>query len=274
MARIMSFITTIFIIVPMIAPLLGQIILNLFNWEAIFYFQILFITFTIIWFNFRQHETLPKDKRINFSKNIFANGLKEYFKYKGPIVFTIITGFLNGAFFTYLGASQQIFQGQYQLVEEFPYIFGGIAFSFGVAALLNASLVIKLGMMKLVKTSIYFFLGISFLYIILFSYGTNPPVEVLIAFLAIQFLSMGFISGNLSALAMQPIGHIAGIGAAIFSFISMTMGVLISIVIGSQIENTGLPLFVGFFSSGLVTLFLLRYLHVKENKGKEKRMEI
>jgi len=268
MARIMSFITTIFILVPMIAPLIGQIILRAFNWQAIFYFQILFITITIVWFSMRQAETLTKDKRIKLSKHIFANGVKEYFRFKDPILFTIISGFLNGAFITYLGSSQQIFLGQYQMEDAFPYIFGGLALSFGVAALMNSSLVLKYGMMKLVRTALYFYLAISFIYILTFSFGSiafisesqsgNPKLAMLITFLALQFLSLGFISGNLSALAMQPIGHIAGIGAAIYSFISMILGVILAIIIGSFIKETSLPLFIGFFISGLVAFVLIR----------------
>lgn len=270
MARIMSFITTIFILVPMIAPLIGQIILKAFNWQAIFYFQIVFIAITITWFSFRQNETLSESNKVKISRHLFKNGVKEYFKFKEPILFTIISGFLNGAFITYLGSSQQIFQGQYQMDEAFPYIFGGLAFSFGVAALTNASLVIKYGMMKLVQTSLYFYLGIAFIYLLLFSnasqslfgisYAGNPPIAILIAFLALQFLSLGFISGNLSALAMQPIGHIAGIGAAIFSFTSMTLGVIFAYLIGTFIIYTALPLFIGFLLSGIIAIVIIKYV--------------
>jgi len=269
MARIMSFITTIFILVPMIAPLIGQFILNAFDWKAIFYFQIIFVTLTIIWFSIRQEETLFPDKRIKISKHLFTDGLKEYFKFRDPITYTIIAGFINGAFISYLSSSQQIFQVQYQMQDEFPYIFGGLAFSFGLAALFNASLVLKYGMMKLVRISFYFYISISFIYIIFFSGFTqamisqteigNPHLVILIAFIALLFLSLGFISGNLSALAMQPIGHIAGIGAAIYSFLSMTIGVVIAILIGSFIDDSSFPLFVGFLLSGVIGFLLLRF---------------
>ena len=263
MARIMSFITTIFILVPMVAPLLGQIILQTFNWQAIFYSQIVFICITVLWFFMRQGETLNENKRIKFTRMIFSNGLKEYFRFRDPILFTVISGFLNGAFITYLGSSQQIFQDQYLMKDEFPYIFGGLALSFGLAAIFNANLVIRLGMMKLVRTSLFIYIGISLLYILIFATRENPALSVLIIFLAIQFFSLGFISGNLSALAMQPIGHIAGIGAALYSFLSLTLGVLVAYVIGSFIVDKSLPLFVGFFLSGILTLFLIRFARTK-----------
>jgi len=276
MARIMSFITTIFIIVPMIAPLLGQFILNAFNWQAIFYFQIIFITITIIWFSLRQEETLSVKNRIKISKHIFADGLREYFKFRDPITFTIIAGFINGAFISYLGSSQQIFQIQYQMQDEFPYIFGGLAFSFGIAALFNASLVLKFGMMKLIRTAFYFYIATSFIYLIFFSGITqamigqpvieNPPMGILIAFISLIFLSLGFISGNMSAMAMQSIGHIAGIGAAIYSFLSMTIGVIVAILVGSFIDDLSFPLFIAFFLSGIIGIFLLNYARSRKSR--------
>ena len=78
MARVMSFIMTIFIVVPMLAPLLGQFILDAYDWKAIFYFQLFFISIMIVWFWFRQPETLTKEKRIPISKHLFTDGLKEY----------------------------------------------------------------------------------------------------------------------------------------------------------------------------------------------------
>jgi DHA1 family bicyclomycin/chloramphenicol resistance-like MFS transporter len=247
MARVMSFIMTIFILVPMLAPMLGQLILNYYNWQAIFYFQLIFIGITIIWFWLRQRETLVKEKRIPISKHLFINGLREYFKHKDTVLYTFISGLIQGSFITYLGSAQQIFQQQYQMVDEFPYIFGGLAFTMGVSALLNGVLVVKYGMLRLVNTSLYIFIITSLLYLFFFMNTPNPNLTLLLVFLSVQFFSTGFISGNLSSLAMQPIGHIAGVGAAISSFMSMTLAVLVAIVIGHFIENTVVPILVGFF---------------------------
>ncbi len=260
MARVMSFIMTIFILVPMVAPLIGQTILRAYNWEAIFYFQLFFIAIIIVWFWLRQRETLPKEKRTAFSKALFIKGLKEFFRHKNAVTFTIITGLVQGAFIAYLGSSQQIFQRQYQMVEEFPYIFGGLAFSVGISAILNGSLVVKHGMLKLVKLSMYISIIVSLTYSLLFFNSPNPDLKILLGFLLIQFLTIGFTFGNLSALAMEPIGHIAGIGAAIFSFSSMTLAVIVAVVVGQFIVDTALPLFVGFFLSGVVAVGLMRYV--------------
>ena len=254
MARIMSFIMTIFMLIPMLAPLLGQVILNSYNWQAIFYFQLFFISITIVWFGFRQKETLIESKRIPISKGLFIDGLKEYFRYKTTIMYMAIAGIVQGTFIAYLSASQQVFQIQYGLVNEFVYIFGGLALAMGFSSLLNGIFVEKYGMLKLVNISLYGFTFSALIYIFLFGINTNPSVAVLIAFLAIQFLFIGLVFGNLSALAMQPIGHIAGIGAAIYNFISLFLAVIVATLIGMFIENTAVPLFIGFFLSGIFSI--------------------
>ncbi len=258
MARIMSFIMTIFILVPMIAPLLGQLILLTYDWTAIFYFQLLFISITIFWFWARQEETLTAEKRIPISRHLFTNGLKEYLRFRNSVLFTIMAGVLQGTFIAYLGSAQQIFQEQYQMIDEFPYIFGGLAFALGLSTLLNSSLVLRYGMLRMVNFSLYLSVLSSLTYLLCFSNVSNPTLSLLIAFLLVQFLALGSIFGNLSALAMQPIGHIAGIGAAIFSFISMTLGVIVAITIGYFIQDTAIPLFAGFCLSGVLALILIR----------------
>lgn len=263
MARIMSFIMTIFILVPMLAPLLGQFILNAYNWQAIFYFQLIFIGITMVWFWQRQRETLTKDKRISFSKHLFTNGLKEFKKYKRSIIFTIISGIIQGGFIAYLSAAQQIFQVQYEMVEAFPYIFGGLAFSIGFSTLVNGFLVVKYGMLKLVQVSFYIFTISALTYICVIGSTTNPTLAILITFLVFQFIPIGFIFGNLSALTMQPLGHIAGIGAAIYSSSSMLIAVITAIFIGQFIENTAFPLFMGFLIIGLIAIILLQLIRRK-----------
>lgn len=266
MARIMSFITVVFILVPIIAPALGKFVLDHYDWQAIFYIQVLFSLLVSFWFWKRQAETLEISKRIKFTSTIFMDGLKELMQYKTTIGYTLISGFIVGSFMVYLSTSQQIFEQQYQLKEEFPYIFGLLAISIGSAIFLNGTLVLKYGMEKLVTTSLLAFFGISLLYIVLFYNSSNPSVEVLLLFFGMQFFAIGFLFGNLRALAMQPIGHIAGIGAAITGFVSTIMAVPISTYIGRFVLNTTLPLFIGFLVCALLSIVILVYIKVAVKK--------
>lgn len=260
MARIMSFVTVVFLLVPIVAPAAGKFILDNYNWQAIFYVQLIITLLVSLWFWKRQPETLEIEKRIRFSHHLFFDGAKELFKHKTTFGYTLISGFITGSFIVYLSSAQQVFHEQYNMAEQFPYIFAGLAISILTATFLNGTFVVRFGMEKMVTFSLLAYLLTSFFYLVLFHQKANPSVIVLLLFFAIQFFAVGFLFGNLRALAMQPIGHIAGIGAAITGFISTLMAVPISTVIGKQIENTAIPLFYGFFICSFLSFLILMYL--------------
>lgn len=265
MAKIISIVVMFFILVPVIAPTLGQFLINFFNWESIFYFNLIFGIIIMIWFLIRQPETLPKEKRIKFTSHLFIDGTKEFFKYKDAVAFTFVSGFITGSFMVYLSTSQQIFQEQYNLADMFPYIFASLAISVGFATFLNSQLVVKFGMYKIAFISSIAYALISVLYVIIFSSGKNPSITILISFFALQFFAVGFLFGNLRALAMQPLGHIAGIGAAINGFISTVLAVPIANYIGSFVKTSVLPLFIGFSVFGVLSVLVFLLIKRKKN---------
>lgn len=256
MARIMSFIVVIFILVPVVAPALGKVILDNYGWKAIFYSQLFFGGFVMLWLWKRQPETLKAENKKKFRLSLFVDGTKEFVKHRQAIIFTLVSGFITGSFMVYLSASEAIFREQYHLSEEFPYIFAGLAISVGFATFLNGTLVLKYGMLRLVTVSLIAFTLISLTYIFLFYGSENPSVVFLLIFFGLQFFSLGFIFGNTRALAMEPIGHIAGIGSAINGFFSTIMAVPIATYIGSFVSTTTLPLFVGFLVCGVLSIGL------------------
>ncbi|NNJ81924.1 MAG: Bcr/CflA family drug resistance efflux transporter, partial [Flavobacteriaceae bacterium] len=152
---------------------------------------------------------------------------------------------------------------QYGLKEEFPYIFAGLAIAVGAAILLNATFVLRYGMKRLVTLALIGYFATSLLYILLFLGSDNPGIIVLLAFFGIQFFCVGFLFGNLRALAMEPVGHIAGIGAAITGFLSTMMAVPMSTWIGRYVGDTALPLFIGFAICSLFSLIILFALRKK-----------
>ena len=257
MARIMSFITVIFVLVPMIAPILGQFILDVSNWQMIFFFQMFFTSLTVIWFGYRIKETLTASNKIKLNKYIFVNGLKTFFGFKESVIYTLISGLMTGSFMVYLSSSKQIFQDQYGLIDEFAYIFGGLSFFLGLSTFFNGSLVLKYGMKRLATIALYLFTFTALVYTVLFFQVENPNLFVLMFFISVQFGCIGFIFGNVRALAMQPLGHIAGIGASLNGAISTIMAVPIAILIGHFIDQTAVPLFVGFLVCGGGSIALL-----------------
>ena len=266
MAKVMSFVVAIFILVPVVAPALGKIMLDLYGWQSIFYSQLLFGLAVMLWLWKRQPETLKKENKRDFKLSLLIAGLKEFIKHKNAVIFTFFSGCITGSFMVYLSASQVIFEQQYNLKDEFPFIFAGIALFIGIATFLNGTLVVRLGMFKLVSIFTIIFTLIPFVYIFLYSGETNPSIYVLVTFFGLQFFAIAFLFGNTRALAMEPIGHIAGIGAAINGFVSTIMAVPIAIWIGSFINTTALPLFIGFFVCGVIALLLIQYLNFSNKK--------
>jgi len=256
MAKVMSFVVAFFILVPIVAPALGKLILDAFGWEAIFYTQLLFGLVVVIWFWKRQKETLKPEYKIPFSFAVFSNGLKEFLKYKETVAFTMISGLVTGAFLVYLSTSQHIFENQYELKEAFPYIFAGLAISIGLSTFLNGTLVLHFGMRKLSFMALITFCIVALLYVIFFWASDNPSIYVLVAFLFIQFFCLGFMWGNFRSIAMEPIGHIAGIGAAINGFVSTLLSIPIASLIGYYVEDTVLPMFLGLAICGLGSLVI------------------
>jgi DHA1 family bicyclomycin/chloramphenicol resistance-like MFS transporter len=266
MAKVMSFIVVIFILVPVIAPALGKLMLDSYGWRSIFYSQLVFGFFAMIWFWKRQPETLKPENKKKFKFSLFIDGAKEFIKHKNAVIFTLFSGFITGSFMVYLSASQIIFEQQYNLKEEFPFIFAGLAISIGLATFLNGNLVVRLGMYKLVSIFTFVFTIVPIIYISLFSGESNPSIYILLIFFGIQFFSIGFLFGNTRALAMESIGHIAGVGAAINGFGSTIMAVPIATFIGSFINDRALPLFIGFFVCGFLSLALIVFLKFTEKK--------
>ena len=257
MARVMSFVTAFFILVPVVAPALGKIINDNFNWQTIFYVHLFLAAVLWIWFWKRQEETLRPEYKIKFSLKSFAHGAKEMFRYSETVAFTFISGLVTGSFLVYLSSAQHIFEDQYGLRDAFPYLFAALAISIGTSTFTNGTMVVRFGMRRLSLAATVAFSSIALIYVLLFWGTVNPSVGVLVAFLFFQFFCLGFMWGNFWSIAMEPIGHIAGIGAAINGFISTMISVPIASWIGSYLEDTALPLFVGLTICGFLSVGIM-----------------
>jgi len=246
MARVMSFIMTTFILIPMIAPSLGQAILLNFGWRSIFVIFILLALFTLVWFALRLPETLSPEDRAPFTLGRIISATQEILKIRVALGYTVSAGLISGAFIGYLNSSQQIFQEQYNLGELFPLFFSTIALSLGIAFLLNARLVTHLGMRFLVNWSLLIIIGLSLIALVvaLLTAG-QPQLWLFMAFLMSTFFCVGILFGNQNSLAMEPLGRMAGIGAAIVGSLSTLISMPLGTIIGQSYNGTILPLIIG-----------------------------
>lgn len=252
MARVMSFTMSIFILVPMIAPSLGQGILLVAGWRSIFTLFFVLALSVAVWFWWRMPETLPAAKRRAFNFREFWRGLKEVVSNRTSMTYTLTTGIVFGAFLGYLSSAQQILQIQYGLGERFPLYFALLALAIGGASLLNAKLVMRYGMHWISKRALLLFTLLSgAFWFVTYSSAGHPPLPLLMAYFMLAFLALGMLFGNLNALAMEPLGHIAGIGASVIGSLSTLIAIPLGTFVGQAYDGTVLPLISGFLIFGL-----------------------
>ena len=260
MARVMSFIISIFILVPIVAPAMGQALLIVADWRAIFYAFLLLTVISVTWFSLRQEETLAPGHRIPFSPRRVLGRIREIGGTRVTMGYTMVTGLISGSFFGYLNSSQQIFQLQYELDRMFPLYFAVLAFSFGLATLLNSRLVVRFGMRiiagtALVSMAIFSIVFLPFSWLM----AGHPPLWTLMIYFLLSFFAMGLLFGNLNALAMEPLGHVAGTGSAFVGSVSTLIAVAAGAVIGQSYNGTVLPLVAGFALMSLLSLIMMRW---------------
>ncbi len=239
MARLMSFTMAVFILVPTVAPALGQGILWLGGWRAIFttFFAIAAVAFA--WFALRQPETLPGARRRPFSPRVIGQGVLEVLRIRAALGYTLATGFVFAPFVAYLSSAQQIFQEAYGTGALFPVWFGVLALAIGCASLVNGRLVMKHGMRRIARAATVSITLVSVVaWALTLAFEGLPPFWLFMAYLLVIFLCMGLLFGNLNALAMEPLGHIAGVGAAVVASLSTFISVPLGALVGQSFDGT------------------------------------
>jgi len=264
MAKFTSLVMTVFILVPVLAPALGQLVLLFASWRYIFAAMFTLGLIALIWFGMRQRETLTIERRVPFTASRLGVAALEVFKNRTSRGYMILSGFVFAAFLSFLTMSQQIFQDQYGVGEMFPVYFGCLALAFGGASFTNSTLVMRLGMINLIQRALWAFttLSVSFLIFCLFNDG-HPDLWLLMGFLLLIFFSVGILFGNVNAQAMEPLGHIAGVASAVITSGSTFMSVILGTFIAQSYNGTILPLLIGFSGYGLMSLMVFYLTNAK-----------
>lgn len=258
MARVMSFVMMVFVLVPMLAPIVGQQILNLWGWREIFGLFIVLSAIAALWLGIRQPETLSENSRRPFHvrKILVTAGI--VFRSPRVVGFAVAAGFVFGGLLSYVASAQAIFQGLYGLGDNFPYYFAALAFGVGCASLVNGTLVVRFGGLRLSLFGLVGMLTLAGVLTVasLFSQGT-PPLPVFMGVGFFMFFCVGILFGNLNSLAMVPLGRMAGIGAAIIGSISNVVAVLVSGIVGWFFNDTLLPIVLGIMISASISLAIV-----------------
>jgi DHA1 family bicyclomycin/chloramphenicol resistance-like MFS transporter len=263
MARIMSLVMMIFIMVPALAPSIGQAVLLVSSWRYIFVLYIVYALIIGIWIFIRLEETLPKQYRIPFSTRGFIDGFKEVISNYTTMCYTLCMGLFFGSFLGYLNSSQQIFQDLFQTGKLFTIYFGVLALVFGVASLVNSRFVEKWGMDYLCNHAVWgIILSSAIFLVVLMLLPANLWLFMIYA--SVLFFCFGLVFGNVNAMAMEPMGHVAGIASAIIGATSSIMSMLIGTAIGQMYNGTLVPVTSGFLILGAMALVILQLARNKK----------
>ena len=260
MARLMSLALAVFILVPTIAPALGQMIMWLADWRAIFATFLATATVALAWLALRQPETLPAERRRPFSPRAIARAVAEIVRIRAALGYTLASGFVFAPFIAYLSSAQQIFQQAYDTGALFPAYFASLALAIGAALLLNGRLVMRHGMRVLCKVASTLVAAVSLAtWAGAIAFDGLPPLWLFMVYLASVFVCVGVLFGNLTALAMEPLGHIAGVGAAVVASLATLVSVPLGMLIGQRFDGTMYTLIGAFALFGAATHAALRF---------------
>ncbi len=259
MARIMSFVMIVFTLVPAIAPSMGAVIIALAGWRSVFLSFVVFAAVGALWLLLRLPETLAPEDRRPFRVATLIAALREMLVHPVVRLSIMVQSLAYGMLFSTLSSTQQIFDVTFDQGAAFPIWFGGIAVVAASASFVNAALVMRLGMQVLVTSILA--AQVIFSALMILTGLIAPPIAIHFALFVIWqatvFFQAGMTIGNLNAIAMEPMGHIAGMAASVIGAISTICAVLFAVPVGLLFNGTPMPLAVGIFLQALVALALM-----------------
>jgi MFS transporter, DHA1 family, multidrug resistance protein len=247
MARIMSFVMAVFMLVPIVAPSIGQLALLYGNWRMIFLGFIVMGALVTLWLHFRQSETLAADKRTKFQASVLWRSAKEFVSNPVSLGYTVANGFIFAGFNIFLATSQQVIGEQYAQGSAFPLWFACLAFGIAVAMILNGKYVKIIGLRRISNWATIAFLAnwVAVLIACLLTAG-QPPFAIMMVFFFISFFCSGMTFGNYQAIALEPMGRIAGMAAAISGAMSSLMAIVFGGFAARFYEGTITPIAIAF----------------------------
>jgi len=263
MAQLMSFVFMVFTLVPAIAPSMGALIIALVGWRGLFGAFVIFAVLNGTWFALRQPETLPPKARREFRATVLLAGFKEVISNRTVRITIMVQTLILGMLFGMLSSTQQVFDITFDQGANFPLWFGGIALVSGLASVVNATLVVRLGMRLLIRVTLFVQVIFSGTFVILMLTQALPDLGNFMIFLVWMtsiFFMVGMTLGNLNAITLEPMGHLAGMAASVASSISTVLAVAIAAPMGLAFNGTPLPLSIGVFCCAVLALALMHLI--------------
>lgn len=253
MAEVMSLVFMVFMIVPVIAPGVGQVVMMFGDWPMIFLFMGLTSAAVLGWTAMRLPETLKPEYRRPFTVSAIADGFRIVLTNRVSICYTAAFTFVFGALFGFINSAQQVYMGIYGVGGWFPVLFAIVAGLMAVSSYLNSRLVGRLGMRKLAHGALIGFIAVT---AISFFWSLTGPVPLwaFTLLFALAMMQFSWIGSNFNSLAMEPLGHVAGTASSVQGFLQTVGGGILGAMIGQAFDGSVTPLAAGYFFAGLGAL--------------------
>jgi DHA1 family bicyclomycin/chloramphenicol resistance-like MFS transporter len=256
MAEIMSLIFMVFMIIPVVAPSIGQLVMLFAEWHMIFVCMGAIALVIVIWAAVRLPETLHPEDRRPFTVTSIWKAFRIVLTNRVSLWYTLASTTIFGALFGFINSAQQVYVGIYGVGVWFPVLFAAIAGMMAVSSFLNSRLVGRFGMRRLSHGAVVGFLAVSTMWFVWSLNGQVPLVGFVLLFAAAMF-QFGWIGSNFNALAMEPLGHIAGSASSVQGFLQTLGGGVIGAAVGQSFDGTTTPLAAGFCGVGVIALLMV-----------------
>lgn len=257
MARVMSFIMMVFIMVPVFAPATGVVLLRAGDWTWTFAALLIACLVATIWLMVRMPETRLAEDRLELTVAGLCVAIRQVLTTRVTVIYSVAMGLMFGCLLGYVASAQQVFVDTFGLGDLFPLAFGSLALAMAVSSFTNAQLVGRLGMRRMSHLALAGFVAVANV-LVLVEIAGGPSLFVFCLAVGSCFLLFGMIVPNFNAMAMEPHGHIAGTASSFLGFFTTATGALIGWVVGRTYDGTSLPLAVGFASLSAVALVVVR----------------
>jgi DHA1 family bicyclomycin/chloramphenicol resistance-like MFS transporter len=257
MARMMSLIVTIFLFTPIYAPFLGLAILSVASWHMVFLTPPLFAVIVFLW-SFRLEESLPREHRVPLNWAGIGLSIRKIISNRTFLRYTGITTILFAALSSYVSSSEHIVGEIYDRPELFAWIFAGIGLMMSLCALLNSRLSSRYGARLTIRWLLVIYTVVAGL-LLLYTFTFGDPPNMLLFFIGVA-LMMAInlaVEPNSSALALEPMGDMAGMASAIYGTSFFFLGAFLGSIISHLMVKGVFPLVTSFFVIGLITVLLV-----------------
>jgi len=258
MARMMSLIMMIFLLVPIIAPAIGQGIMMVFGWRAIFGAMALMGLLVGTWVWFRLPETLSADNKQEIDPVTILRNMGTALTTRGAVGYVIGSALVFGSLFGFLNSSQQLIGETFGAGNYFALIFGGAVVGMVLANFTNSRIVERFGARRVSHAALLAFIVVAIIQLISASASPQSLPEFIIL-MSLSMAMLGFIGANFGSIAMQPFFHIAGAASSGQTAVRMSTGAILGSTIGYLFDGTAVPLASAMLSCGLLALVAILF---------------